>query len=93
MDNIGFILKKLRHLYGKSSKDFSKILGISPSYLSEIENNKKTPGLNILQKYSDILDIKISTILLIAEDPEKLKNEKFYKRIIQPIMKNIILKG
>ncbi|KMK53584.1 helix-turn-helix protein [Fructobacillus sp. EFB-N1] len=38
------ILKKLRILYDSSAKDFSTLLDISPSYLSEIENGKKSPA-------------------------------------------------
>lgn len=37
---IGDTLKKLRAIYGLTSSQMSEELGISASYLSEIENNK-----------------------------------------------------
>ncbi|EYT94599.1 helix-turn-helix domain-containing protein [Enterococcus mundtii] len=71
---IGDTLKKLRMIYGFTAKEMSAELEISPSYLSEIENNKKEPSLDILKKYSNILDIKLSSLLLFSEqysDSEK----------------------
>lgn len=38
---IGDILKDTRSIYGYKAVEMSKLLGISQSYLSEIENNKK----------------------------------------------------
>ena len=38
---LGDTLKRTRLIYGYKAKDMSKLLNISPSYLSEIENNKK----------------------------------------------------
>ena len=35
---------------------------------SEIENSKKTPSLELLNKYSQVFEIKVSTIMLMAED-------------------------
>lgn len=38
---LGNTLKRLRGIYGYSAKEMSELLGISSSYLSEIENGKK----------------------------------------------------
>lgn len=43
---LGDTLKRTRLIYGYKAKDMSKLLNISPSYLSEIENNKKTDTRN-----------------------------------------------
>ena len=51
---IGDVLKRTRIIYGYKASEMSSELGISASYLSEIENNKKQPSLDLLQKYADI---------------------------------------
>ena len=38
---IGDVLKRMRIIYGYKASEMSSELGISASYLSEIENNKK----------------------------------------------------
>jgi|SRR5690625_1649338 len=81
---IGIVLKKIRLVYSMSAKDLAKELNISPSYLSEIENNKKTPSIDLLEKYSDIFDIKTSSIILMAEDyldsKKKSKSDLFIQK-------------
>jgi transcriptional regulator with XRE-family HTH domain len=45
----------------------AKRLGISNSYLSEIESGSKAPPLDLLDKYSDIFKMPTSSILLFSE--------------------------
>lgn len=63
-------LKILRIFYGYKSVEMAELLGISQSFLSEIENNKKKVTLELLDKYSKILKIKVSTIVLLSESLE-----------------------
>lgn len=78
---IGETLKSLRNIYGYSGKELSKKIKISPGYLSEIENNKKSPSLNILEKYSEEFDLKLSTLILLGEeDEENLSKGKSWVR-------------
>lgn len=90
MDNIGLVLKRLRLIYGDNAKNFSNKISLSPSYLSEIESGKKEPSLEILNRYSKLLDIKLSTLIMLAENKEELAKEKFPKKLIQPMMKKIV---
>ncbi len=74
---MGETLKLLRIFFGYKSVEMAKKLEISQSFLSEIENNKKNPTLELLNKYSKVLNIKVSTIILLSEsinDDEK-KND------------------
>lgn len=91
MNDLGYILKRLRTVYGASGQEFSKLLEISPSYLSELENGKKNISVSLLTKYSDILGIKASTILLLAEDDDQLNQESKITRLLQPLLKRILL--
>lgn len=43
---IGDVLKRMRIIYRYKASEMSSELGISASYLSEIENNKKQPSLD-----------------------------------------------
>lgn len=71
---IGETLRLLRVFNNYSSVDLSKKIGLSQSYISEIEHGKKKPNLQTIDKYSVLFDIKPSTILLFSEvlDKERL---------------------
>lgn len=77
---MGETLKLLRIFYGYKSVEMANKLEISQSFLSEIENGKKNPTLELLNKYSKVLKIKVSTIVLLSEslteDNESKKNIK-----------------
>lgn len=60
-------LKIIREYHRISQKDAASSLGISKSYLSEIEGGKKSPSLDILERYSDYFKIPLSSILLFSE--------------------------
>jgi transcriptional regulator with XRE-family HTH domain len=61
-------LKLLRIMNEIKSKDLAEQLGISPSYLSLIENNKKRPTLEIVEKYAEVFKMKPSSIVFLMED-------------------------
>lgn len=61
---IGDVLKRTRAIYGLEATEMSELLEISKSYLSEIENNKKKPSLELLEKYSNLWQIIIIDIVI-----------------------------
>lgn len=83
---IGDILKKTRDIYGYKAKEISLKLNISPSYLSEIESNKKKPSLELLEKYASIFEMKVSTLILLSEDHDQAietnKPQEFIKKMM-----------
>lgn len=70
---LGEALRLIRVFHDSKTAELAKALGISPSYISEIENNKKTPSLDTLKKYADYFDTTVSAIMFFAEDLEKDK--------------------
>ena len=64
---IGEALRLLRIFNGYKSVELAEKIGISQSYVSEIENNKKQPTLDILEKYANVFGMKRSTLLLFEE--------------------------
>ena len=89
---IGDILKRTRTIYGYKAYELSKLLGISKSYLSEIENNKKKPSLELLEKYSEIYDMKLSSLILLSESYEEASKSNKSDRFIRNLMIKLIEK-
>jgi len=49
-------------------QDLADLLGLSKSYVSEIESGKKTPSLEVIDKYAKAFGIPSSSILFFAEN-------------------------
>ncbi len=61
-------LRLLRTYHQLSQIELAKRLGISNSYLSEIEKGgDKEPSLDLLNKYAEIFKMPVSSILLFSE--------------------------
>lgn len=63
-------LRLLRTYHQLTQVELAKRLGISNSYLSEIESGDKSPGLELLDKYAELFKIPASSILLFSETME-----------------------
>jgi phage repressor protein C with HTH and peptisase S24 domain len=60
---------RIKHVRGKDAqKEFAKILGFSPSYLSEVESGKTKPSLELLVNISQITNYSLHW-LLTGEGP------------------------
>ena len=82
-------LRLLRTYHQLTQVDLAKLLGISNSYLSEIESGVKTPPLDLLSKYSDIFKMSTSSILLFSES---LVGEKQRGRKLRVVAADKILR-
>jgi len=61
-------LKLVRQYHRMNQSQMAKRLDISPSYLSEIEKGKKTPSLDLLEKYAEVIGIPVSSLVFMAEE-------------------------
>ena len=70
-------LKLVRLYWGLSQKDLADELGLSQSMISEIERGSKSVSMEVLERYSDKLKIRMSQLMLFAEklDDEPVKNK------------------
>lgn len=74
------VYKSLRHGYknetGKnlSLRALAKEIGITPSHISEIENDVKRPSLNEMIKYKEFFGVSLE--YLMGEDPEGIVADK-----------------
>lgn len=64
-------LKLLRTFHQLSQVELAKRLGISNSYLSEIESGSKSPSVDLLDQYSAVFKLPLSSILLFSEQLEE----------------------
>lgn len=81
----GNILKALRNIYGISTVEMSKRLGISRSYLSEIENGNRDITTNLLSKYGQVFGVKPSYLMILDEsfkDGKRSKAELFVRDLM-----------
>ena len=63
-DTMGEALRLLRIFNGYKSAELAKKLELSQSYVSELENGKKQPTIEVLDKYAESLE------------DEEIKNDK-----------------
>ncbi len=76
-------LRLLRVLHDLKSVDMAAELGISPSYLSEIEAGKKEPSLEIIRRYARVFKTTSASLLFFAEELDKgrrFRNVKAFTR-------------
>ncbi len=67
----GEIIKAKREELGISLVDFARRTGISPGYLSQLENGKKTnPNLELMVAIARELDIEIDSLLGLEQETE-----------------------
>jgi len=62
---------------------------MSKSYLSEIESGKKSIGYELLEKYADVFDIPVSSLVFFSESLEDNHSvpEKFRSVVAEKILK------
>lgn len=80
-------LRLVRVFHDINQSQLADKLGISRSYLSEIESGKKTPSIELINKYADIFNIPPSSLLYFSE---QLANNKFAEKARVSIAKKVI---
>lgn len=56
-------LKTIRQFHGLTQAELALKLDMSKSYLSEIESGKKSVGYDLLEKYSELFDVPVSSLV------------------------------
>lgn len=70
---LGEALRLVRVYHDLTQTQLSFELGISNSFLSELESGKKTPSLDFLSKYAERFQIPVSSLLFFSENLEDNK--------------------
>jgi len=89
--NLGKAIKLSRKNMGLKQNKFAELCNITPSYLSQIENNLKDPNISTLKIISENLGIPLPILFfnsLDESDIEPRKREAF--NLISPSIKSLI---
>jgi transcriptional regulator with XRE-family HTH domain len=62
MENLGVRLKRARQKSGLSLREVARQLGVSPSFVSQMENGKSTPSVATLYSMAQLLDVSIDEL-------------------------------
>ena len=65
---LGSALRCIRVFHDLKQGEAAEQLGISRSYLSEIEGGTKEPTLQLVQRYAEVFKIPASSILFFSEN-------------------------
>ena len=57
--NVGYAIKELRDSYRETQQQFADRVGISKSYVSELESNKRSVSVRTLNQIADKLNMKL----------------------------------
>jgi transcriptional regulator with XRE-family HTH domain len=80
-------LRLVRVFHDINQSQLAEKLGISRSYLSELESGKKKPSLELIDKYSNIFNIQPSSLLYFSE---QLENNTLGEKTRVSVAKKII---
>lgn len=79
---LGEALRCIRIFHDLNQSSAAKQLGISRSYLSEIESGSKEPTLQLVQRYADIFGLPASSIMFFAENLSNPRDHTTAKHIV-----------
>ena len=78
--NLGARLKHHRQLSGLSLRELARQLGVSPSFVSQLENSKSQPSVATLYSISQLLDVSIDE--LFSTDRIKLRRGDIFEKAL-----------
>lgn len=65
---LGEALRLIRVYHGIKQRDLAEAIGLSPSYISEIEKEKKAASVDVIDKYAEYFDMPASAIMFFSEN-------------------------
>jgi DNA-binding XRE family transcriptional regulator len=80
-------LRLIRVYHDIKQNEAAEKLGISKSYLSEIEKGRKKPTLEIVEKYSSVFSIPVSSIMFFSESME---SDRSFSNVRQAVAGKVV---
>ena len=68
---LGEALRLIRVFHDCKLGELAEAMGMSASFISEIEKGKKTPSIDTLNKYAEHFETTVSALLFFSEELEK----------------------
>lgn len=89
--NLGKILMQLREEKGIKQGQLAENVGISQTYLSQIENNRKMPHMSLLEKISLELSTPLPFLFYLSLDEKDIAEDKLvHFKKLDPLIKDFI---
>ena len=84
-DNYGTLIKELRIKNGLTQNQVAESLGVTPGYISNVENNRTAMSLRILTYYARLVGCSLDSLVgeLEPEYSETALDRKLYQAIIK----------
>ncbi len=84
-ENYGTLIKNLRIQNGLTQNQVAESLGVTPGYISNVENNRTAMSLRILTYYARLVGCSLDSLVgeLEPEYSETALDRELYKAIIE----------
>jgi transcriptional regulator with XRE-family HTH domain len=89
--DLGTTIKNIRKQKGQTQGEFAALCGITQTYLSQIESNRKEPNLSTLKLISEQLNVPLPILFFLSmtdDDVPSSKRKAF--GIIGPSVKSFV---
>ena len=85
IDNYGSMIKDLRIQNGLTQNQVAESLGVTPGYISNVENNRTAMSLRILMYYARLMGCSLDSLVgdLEMEYSETALDRKLYEAILK----------
>jgi len=89
---IGQSIKYFRkEISQKTQKDFCKTMGISQTYLSQVEAGKKNPSDKLIKRIADKLNVPVPLLYLhCLEEKDVLEHKRPIWKLVVPVIDKFI---
>ena len=84
-ENYGALVKSLRQKMGLTQNQVAESLGVTPGYISNVENNRTAMSLRILTYYARLIGCSLDALVgeLDSEQSETALDRKLYQTILK----------
>ena len=84
-ENYGLMIKNLRIEHGLTQNQVAESLGVTPGYISNVENNRTAMSLRILTYYARLVGCSLDSLVgeLEPEYTETALDRKLYQAILK----------
>lgn len=84
-ENYGALVKSLRQKMGLTQNQVAESLGVTPGYISNVENNRTAMSLRILTYYAHLIGCSLDALVgeLDSEYSETALDRKLYQTILK----------
>ena len=84
-ENYGALVKSLRQKMGLTQNQVAESLGVTPGYISNVENNRTAMSLRILTYYARLIGCSLDALVgeLDSEYSETALDRKLYQNILK----------